>query len=283
MSWLKSKVPTSNRSPTREIFLWQIMNETVHITKENESFQGVRFIGFDLDGTLFAEPDKSFPHVFAENASHLLGIPSAEAEAFAASTMGISTTKQLQQLPDCINMPADHIARNLPFALQQLIADTIDTEFFLQPVTIFPDILPVLTQLKQEGKHIFISSSRPTENIHAVLTQHPEIAQCIDFAIGTSKEDPNLKKGETHFKKVAEHFHVPFEKLVQQSVFIGDTPSDMQAAQSINVLAIGRIGTTSSATLLQRGATLTLPDFSSLPHMLNVQRTSASFEHYGRR
>ena len=251
--------------------------------KEHESFQGVRFIGFDLDGTLFAEPKKNFPQVFATLISPTLHIPFERAENFAAETMGIATKQQLAMLPDTLNIPQTHILRQLPTELQEIIAQAIDLQFFNQPVDLFPEITKTLGKLQKSNVRLFISSSRPTENIQTLLKLHPELATHIEFAIGTDTNDPSLKKGESHFRKAAEHFHMPFENFVQQSIFIGDTPSDMQAAQSIGVRAIGRVGTTLPENLLHHGASLVLHDFSSLPHLLNSRRKLFSAGKYGRR
>ncbi|HSD98915.1 MAG TPA: HAD hydrolase-like protein [Patescibacteria group bacterium] len=239
---------------------------------ETKPFKSVRFVGFDLDGTILKEPTRSFPEVFATRTSRLFHVPENTTHQFAQATMGNPTIRQLETLPNSLSLPSNHLLRLVSMDLRQFIANSIDIEFFNQPLELFPDITSALKSLKQQGIHLFISSSRPTKNIFQLLELHPELAECIDFAIGTNPNDPSLKKGEGHFQKVAEHFGIPFEELVEQSVFIGDTPSDIQAGASINIKTIGRTSTKSAEELKNAGAALTVHDFSSLPFLFASER-----------
>src|SRR6185312_12172899 len=122
----------------------------------------IRFVGFDLDGTLLQEPVRSFPEVFTDKTTRLFGLQPESTIQFAQSTMGASTVHQLQNIPASIGLPSHHVLRIISSDLRTFIANAIDAEFFDQEVELFPEVVQALTQLRQQGANLFISSSRPT-------------------------------------------------------------------------------------------------------------------------
>lgn len=247
--------------------------------QDEEQISKIRFVGFDLDGTLLQEPVRSFPEVFTDKTTRLFGLQPESTIQFAQSTMGASTVHQLQNIPASIGLPSHHVLRIISSDLRTFIANAIDAEFFDQEVELFPEVVQALTQLRQQGANLFISSSRPTTNIQKVLLHHPELAGLIDFAIGTDPNDPTQKKGEGHFRKAAEHFDIPFDDFIQQAAFVGDTPSDMKAGTSIGVITIGRTSTNEDTVLTQAGADNTINDFSNLPDLLSAVNNQRQKEH----
>jgi phosphoglycolate phosphatase-like HAD superfamily hydrolase len=225
-----------------------------------QAYQGrIRYIGFDMDGTLI-DTMQFHAFVFGHYIKERFEINAEESGNHYIQTAGHPTADQIVSL---LKKYSITISTEQAIQMGQEF-DTIVEHVEAPP---FPEVPDVLAQLKNNGYYIFVSSSHPTEAIERILKK-AELLQHVDFFLGTDPQNPELKKGEPHFRKAAEYFNVPYEIFIKKAVFVGDGSSDMQAAITSNVIAIGRVGTKTEKDLLDAGAHITLSDLSQLPKLL---------------
>lgn len=261
--WLSGK--SAAKQIKRQINQIQIPNVTE--TSENES-QGKVYIGFDLDGTL-VDTMSGHKVYFGEIINERFGIDALEAGNHYFSTAGKPTVEQIKSLLQKHNL-------NIPSEKSAHLAKIIDAELETIEAKPFPEILNLFKDLKKDGYHLFVCSSHPTPAVGRIL-EKSGLLPFIDFFIGTDPEKPELKKGETHFREVANHFQVPYETFVKKAVFVGDGISDMQAADETGVVGIGRAGTKTEAELVAAKAHTALKDLSELPKIIKELNHPAEF------
>ena len=134
---------------------------------------------------------------------------------------------------------------------------------------LFPEVLDVLKKLKLLGFLIFISSGQQEEIVRKDLIR-TNLLQYVDFYAGIKPTQPNFKKGEQHFRAAAKHFGVDFKTFVKESVFIGDTPEDIEIARNANILFIARAGQSSQEKWKRIGAKIVVSDFTNLPEVIST-------------
>lgn len=253
--WLSGRLP--KKEVKRQIN--QIENHSTRRISEAEPEGKIRFIGFDLDGTLI---DTMSEHkiYFGRFIKNQFGIDPQEAGDHYFATAGKPTAEQISSL-----LTKKGISISLEKSVQ--LGQVIDSELETIEAKPFPEILNLLKDLKKDGYHLFVCSSHPTLAVGRIL-EKSELLPFVDFFIGTDPEKPKLKKGETHFREVANHFQVPYETFVKKAVFIGDGISDIQAANETGIVGIGRIGTKTKEELIAAKAHTALKDFSKLPKII---------------
>lgn len=220
----------------------------------------IKYIGFDKDGTLF-DSIPSYARIWGEIFYKEYKIDAKEAGDFLLQTSGQATRDQVKNLLKNHNI---EISQEEAFVKSNKIAtilgETADSKPFLE----VPD---VLKKLKEAGYKIFVSSGQQETIIKNDLDKSG-LMQFVDFFAGVKPEDPSYKKGLPHFKAAAEYFKVPFEEFVKETVFIGDTPTDMQVAKDANIISIIRRSGNATEKLLDEGASFFVEDFLKLPEII---------------
>jgi phosphoglycolate phosphatase-like HAD superfamily hydrolase len=219
----------------------------------------IRYVGFDMDGTLI-DTMQAHASMFGQYITERFSIAAQESGSHYIQTAGHPTADQITSL-----LKKHSVTISAEQAVQ--MGQEFDTMVEHVEASPFPEVTDILNQLKDNGYYIFVSSSHPTEAIERIL-QKAELLQYVDFFLGTDPQNPDLRKGEPHFRKSAEYFNVPYNLFIEKAVFVGDGSSDMQAAITSNVIAIGRVGTKTKKDLIDAGASITLSDLSKLPELL---------------
>lgn len=222
----------------------------------------IRYIGFDKDGTIMDSMD-SYAKIWGQIFHNEYGIDETEAGNFLMQTAGQPTMIQVDTLLRNHNIV---LSQNEVFSKANEIATLLGEEADSSP---FPEVKDVLKKLKDEGYKIFVSSGQQEEVIRKDL-EKSGLIDYIDFYAGIKPDQPDYKKGEPHFRAAANHFGVPFETFIKQTVFIGDTPTDLEVSKRAGILSIIRTGSNSDESLLERGAKFLVEDFTNLPQLIKT-------------
>lgn len=222
----------------------------------------IKYVGFDKDGTLMddlASYAKIWGKIFQDN----YGIDETEAGNFLIQTAGVPTTVQVDTLLRKNNIT---LSQEEVFQKANEIATLLGEKADSKP---FPEVPAVLKKLKEEGYKIFVSSGQQERIIKNDL-ERTRLSKYVDFFAGIKPSEPDYKKGEPHFRAAAKSFGVPFKKFVKETVFIGDTPTDVQVSRESNIISIVRKGVNSDDRLLDEGARLIVDDFSNLLEIIST-------------
>ena len=95
------------------------------------------------------------------------------------------------------------------------------------------------------------------------------LMQYVDFFAGIRPDKPDYKKGKPHFRAASEYFEVPFEAFIDETIFVGDTFTDIDIAKSAGIISVVRIGTYPREDLLKDGARFTISNLSELLNVLS--------------
>ncbi len=221
----------------------------------------IKYIGFDKDGTLMDSLD-SYAKIWGKIFHDEYGIDEKEAGNFLIETAGVPTIIQVDTLLKKHNIV---LSKDKVFNKANEIATTLGEKADSNP---FPEVPEILKKLKELGYRIFVSSGQQEAVIKKDL-EKSGLIKFVDFFAGIRSEDPSYRKGEPHFQAAAKHFGVPFETFVKETVFIGDTVTDIEVSKSSNIRCIVRASSSSREKLLKEGAELTVSDFSNLPEIIN--------------
>lgn len=221
----------------------------------------IRFVGFDLDGTLINTMSAS-PKIFGRLMSKKYGIDNKIAERFFLETLGLPTYQQIQILYNILK--GDTIPKEIAIKL----GDEVDAGLINLKAEVFPDVLPVLKLLKNNGYKMFLSSSHKKDAIIERLNEF-KLMDYFEFCAGKSVDQPKFTKGEPHFRAAAKHFKIPYRRFCKNTIYIGDAKKDIEMSVQAGVKAIGRVGTFSSLELLDTGAHDVVYDLTALPEVIS--------------
>lgn len=220
----------------------------------------IKYVGFDKDGTLI---DDFMPYAdeWGKIIEAQFNIPSKDATKVFIDLAGVATVTQLSTLLNKhnIKLPYDET-----FKKAEEIAHHLGENVKANP---FPDVIPALKKLKEQGLRMFVSSGQ-REDITKDDLERTGIINYVDYFVGIRPKQPEFMKGEAHFKDIAMHFGIGFEQFIKEAVFIGDTLVDVRIAKKISILSIARIGTLSKEKLLEANADFIINDFSTLSDIL---------------
>lgn len=222
---------------------------------EREPRGRIKHIGVDVDGTLI-DSMAAFPDAFGGILEEYFSIPKDEAGIFFLSHIGKRTSMQVAL---CLS--------NYGIDVDPLDAEYIGSEINGKLATIearpFPEVPEKLKKWKEEGYGIFASSSHFTHQLEEILRREG-LSDFIDLALGRNPAKPSFTKGEAHFKAAASFFGIPYETFITQTAYCGDALTDMHAATSCGIAAIGRAGTRTEAELKEAGALMVVQNFSQI-------------------
>jgi phosphoglycolate phosphatase len=176
---------------------------------------------FDFDGTL-VDTMEAYTQVASSLLEQYYEISSEEARKAYRLTSGKPFSMQLFEF----------------FPRQPSLNAKVNEEFVSQKYSIltetlpFPDVPPVLTQLKQQGQTIVISSNNEEPLLLAYLSRQ---AIPYDYALGFT---PTYRKGIAHFAKIRTILND-----LSPPIFIGDSLHDAHIAAQSAIPFIARIGT----------------------------------------
>ena len=223
----------------------------------------IKYVGFDKDGTLIDSVD-AYTREWGKIIHAQFGIDRKIAERiFRVDAAGKPTAVQL-----ALVLESNHIKLSEEEIFQKaneiasLLGNTVKAP-------LFSEVLDVLKKLKLPGFLIFISSGQQEEVVRKDLIR-TNLLQYVDFYAGIKPAQPNFKKGEQHFRAAAKHFGVDFKTFVKETVFIGDTPEDIEVARNANILFIARVGQGSLKKLKKLGAKIVVSDFTNLPEIIST-------------
>jgi phosphoglycolate phosphatase-like HAD superfamily hydrolase len=191
------------------------------------------------------------------------GVDQIDAENLFKRMAGEPTVLQLGAIlqKNHINLPPDDLfkkAEELAYLLGKNVKGAA-----------FPDAVSALRYLEDEQYSVFVSSGQREVIIRDDL-ERTGLMPYVEYMVGIRPDQPEFKKGEPHFRNIAEHFSVPFETFVKEAVFIGDTLVDVEIAKAVGMISVARLGTISEEKLLSAGAKMTISDLTSLPEILKT-------------
>ncbi len=220
----------------------------------------IKYIGFDKDGTLI-DSMGSYAKIWGKIFHDEYGIDENEASDFLIKTAGQPTSVQVDTLLKNNNI---QLSKEKVFQKANEIAEVLGDRADSKP---FPEVLEVLKKLRKEGYRIFVSSGQQ-ETIVKKDLEKADLMQYVDFFAGIRPSKPDYKKGESHFRKAAQYFGVSFETFVKETVFVGDTSTDIQVSNDSHIVCIVRESAYLDKNLLNMGAKFVLRDFSNLPEII---------------
>lgn len=218
----------------------------------------IKYVGFDLDGTLI-DSMTAGPEIFGAHMAKL-GLDRKAAQQYFLETLGTPTATQIRQL---LLQDGQRMRRGKAIRL----GNAIDLEFLELDSGVFPEIKDMLDRLVTRGYKLFISSSHKGELIERKLDALG-LRDYFTYVIGKKPRKQSFTKGEPHLRVVAKAFGVSYEEFLQSAVYIGDSREDVRTAVKAGIIAIGREGTFDKKALLDDGASEVLDDLSGLPELL---------------
>ncbi len=228
--------------------------------KEIRPVGRIKFVGFDMDGTLI-DTMPGFADVFGREVGPKFGISEVEAGDFFIAHLGIPAHEQIRILHRKL------FNSDFPLEEAMRIGDSVEDGLIGIEAQPFPEITGMLKNLVDRGYLLFVSSSHRTERASKKL-KSVGLGGFFEYVIGKDPEYPEFTKGEPHFRAAADHFGIPYDDFKKQLVYVGDLKKDIETAVKAGVIAIGRIGTVNETDLLHEGAALSLPDLKGLPDLL---------------
>ncbi len=228
--------------------------------KEIEPEGRIKFVGFDMDGTLI-DSMGGFADVFGKQVGPRFGISELEAGDFFMAHLGIPAHEQLSILHHKL------FNSDLPLEEAMRIGDSVEGGLIGIEAQPFLEITGMLNTLVDRGYLLFVSSSHRAERASKKL-ESVGLGSFFEYVVGKDPERPEFTKGEPHFRAAADHFGIPYDDFKKQLVYVGDLKKDIETAVKAGVISIGRIGIVNKTDLLHEGAVLALPDLSGLPELL---------------
>lgn len=227
----------------------------------------IKYIGFDKDGTLI-DSFGGYTIEWGKIIQKDFGIdPKIAEKIFRVDAAGKPTAFQLKLVLKNSNVK---LSKEEIFQKANEIALLFGKNV---KGSVFPDVLPILKKLKKERYFIFISSEQQEEVVRRDL-ERTKLLQYVDFYVGIRPKEPDFKRGEPHFRAAAKHFGVSFNIFSKSAVFVGDTPTDIELANELNIISIGRVGTFKSEDLFEEGAKFVIKDISEIYNILQKYNTT---------
>lgn len=227
----------------------------------------IKYIGFDKDGALF-DTVEEYTREWGKIIHREFSVdPKIAEKIFRVDAAGKPTVVQLALVLESNNIK---LSKEKIFQKANKIASLLGKNI---KGSLFPEVKSVLKRLKKEGYFIFVSSGQQEEVVKRDL-ERTKLLQYIDFYAGIRPAQPNFKKGEIHFRAVAKHSGVSFNIFSKSAVFVGDTPTDIELANELNIISIGRVGTFNSEDLFEEGAKFVIKDIREIYNILQKYNTT---------
>jgi phosphoglycolate phosphatase-like HAD superfamily hydrolase len=220
----------------------------------------IKYVGFDKDGTLIDDVS-GYKKEWGKLVHLSFGVDAKEAEDTFMDIIEGPTVLQLSTILQKHNIK---LSQSEMFQKAEEFAYHLGKNF---KGDAFPEALDILKELKDLGYNIFVSSGQQ-EIITKEDLKRTGIMQYVDYYVGIRADQPEFKKGEPHFRAVAEYFGVDFETFAKETVFVDDTLVDVEVLKERGIIIVARSSTLPKEKLLEAGANFAIPDLSSLPEIL---------------
>ncbi len=222
----------------------------------------IKYVGFDKDGTLI-DSSRAIAKEWGKIINHDYGVDPNEAEQiFSVTAAGQPTDLQLELT---LEGHGFSFSKEELFEKASKIAIRLGKNVKAEP---FPEAIVVLKELKEKKYNTFLSSSHQETVVKEDL-ERTGLLEYIDYFVGARPSQPSFKKREPHFRNVSKHFNVPFDEFIKKTVFVGDTPPDIKAANDCNIISVARLGSVPKEKLLEAGARFIIKDLTELPRILS--------------
>lgn len=113
--------------------------------------------------------------------------------------------------------------------------------------TLFDDTKELLKMLKDQKRHIFLATSKPTEYAKLIL-RHFDIEKYFDGVYGASMDETLVEKADILTKAIKEE-----DVEIKNSIMVGDRVHDIQGAKEVGMdsifLALGYANETEAQML----------------------------------
>ena len=197
---------------------------------EVEAVCAPKVVLFDFDGTL-VNTMHGYADVAAEIMHEMYDTPIQVARGAYMHTSGLPFFQQLEVI-----YPGDE--RNTE-AAERFEKDKMATMWGTAPDG---DCTKVMEALKRRGITPIISSNNTQENITAYIAKQ-DIP--VEHAFGFEE---GFAKGRAHVDRVKEIYSITEEDML----FVGDSLTDGQKAESLNITFVGRTGTNTNEAFLKK-------------------------------
>lgn len=216
----------------------------------------IKYIGFDKDGTLF-DSMPEYARVWGEIFNKEYGIDENSASKYLLDTAGQPNFLQVDGLLRKYNVV---LSKEEVFKKSSEITKDLGERVIPKA---FPEVKNVLVKLKASGFKIFISSGQQEIVIKNDL-RRTGLSDYVDFIAGMRPDDPNFIKGEQHLRAAAKYFAVSFDEFIKETVFVGDTQTDLDMSLEAHIPCIMR----KSASHVTMGALFTVDNFKNLEEII---------------
>ncbi len=198
----------------------------------------IKTIIFDMDGTILNTLDDIAKSVNVSLEFHHLPLKSLDEVRLAVGR-------------GALNLIKDVVPLNSSQALIQSVYDKYQSYYDLHNNDLtapYPHIKEVLNQLKQKGYQLAVVSNKHEYLVEAL---NKDVFDSIfDVAIGQTEGIPIKPEPDMLFKAIK-----LLKTHIDQSIFIGDSDTDMQTAKNADIKSIGVTwGFRDKEVLIQEGA-----------------------------
>nr|WP_268871125.1 HAD-IA family hydrolase [Halalkalibacterium ligniniphilum] len=215
---------------------------------------------FDLDGTLI-DSFQAFCSIANEICKEL-GFPLVKQEHL------LSVVNDGKSFFDfCFSNHSSDKEKNITLFKQK--REEMWEDLFHKNVKIFPKTFSLLKELKKSGYKIGIVTSSGNEVLH--LKKISPLLQYVDTVV--TRDHVTLKKPNPEGILLALK---NLNSSKEETLFVGDTPLDIQAGKRAEVTTVGVLsGTSSYETLEREEADFILETTSDLPFLLKIDNQNA--------
>lgn len=218
-------------------------------------------IVFDADGTVF-DSMPFYTKIFSSLLESNYGIPSAESSAYYNSSAGMVLNKQFETMLIKYNKPTGEI---------QILVDEFFKKAARKLPNIFIDVKPAMKSLS--NYKIIISTNTRQDMLDKRIKRH-KLNIYIDKWFGIN----GFKGKEEHFNEIRKIYNFSNKDFRKNVVFVGDGKPDMQFAQKLGIVGIGRIGTTDAESLMKAGAKYTVNSLLEVKEILESKKLIRRFQ-----
>lgn len=204
----------------------------------------IKTVIFDMDGTILNTLDDISNSINVSLKHHQLPIKSTDEVRMAVGRGAINL------IEDVVPKDSDQKLINSVYKVYQAYYDQHSNDL-TKP---YPHILEVLKQLKKMGYKLAVVSNKYEYLVRELNSNVFE--NIFDVSIGETKDLPIKPAPDMLFKAIK-----LLDSTIEESIFIGDSDTDMKTAVNANISSIGVTwGFRDKETLIKEGAKYIISD-----------------------
>jgi phosphoglycolate phosphatase-like HAD superfamily hydrolase len=196
--------------------------------------------------------------------------------SFARDELGADEEMLRREIPAVFHLAPSQMAPAFltivgrdPETMPQEEIDAILGKYFATlrdlPTVLFPESAAVLASLKAAGYTLVFSSTTHESEVDSRL-ESAGIRTFFDLVLGVDLVQGRTKAG--HPERAKEALGLSATAFSEASVYVGDTPGDMEVATDAGMVAIGRLTADNEASLRAAGAHYVIHDLTELQPLL---------------